>query len=213
MTVYFPVALAYCRLFFTIVQPENLRVMLNRRHFLRQAACLGAAGVAGLSSVPLLAQPQAGMTDQAERTLRVYNIHTGEYLTTTFWADGQYQDEEIQALDLLLRDHRANQAMAMQRELYEKMFHLQELFSSREPLYVISGYRSPGTNSGLRQVSDGVAENSLHMQGRAVDIRIPGVSHRHLHKAALAMGSGGVGYYPKSGYIHLDTGRVRSWTI
>ncbi|UZK04923.1 DUF882 domain-containing protein [Venatoribacter cucullus] len=187
--------------------------MLNRRHFLRQAACLGAAGVAGLSSVPLLAQPQAGMTDQAERTLRVYNIHTGEYLTTTFWADGQYQDEEIQALDLLLRDHRANQAMAMQRELYEKMFHLQELFSSREPLYVISGYRSPGTNSGLRQVSDGVAENSLHMQGRAVDIRIPGVSHRHLHKAALAMGSGGVGYYPKSGYIHLDTGRVRSWTI
>src|SRR5690606_22907042 len=114
-----------------------------------------------------------------------YNLHTGEYLTTTFWADGQYQDEDIQALDLLLRDHRANQAMAMQRELYEKMFHLRELCSSREPLYVISGYRSPGTNSGLRPVSDGVAENSPHMQGRAGAIRIPGLAQPHLHTGAI----------------------------
>lgn len=189
--------------------------MLNRRHFLRQAACLGAAGVTGLSSPSLLAQPTLSdlpTADQPERTLRLYNIHTGEYLTTTYWADGQYLNEELQTLDLLLRDHRTNQAMALQRALYDKMFHLQELFNRREPLYVISGYRSPATNSGLRQVSTGVAENSLHIQGRAVDIRIPGVSHRHLHQAALAMRSGGVGYYPKSGYIHLDTGRVRSWT-
>lgn len=180
--------------------------MLNRRDFLRQAGCLGAASIAGLPAT----RAMASVTE--DKTLRLYNIHTGEYLTTTFWADGQYQDGEIQALDLLLRDHRANQAMAMQRELYEKMYHLQELFNSREPLYVVSGYRAPATNQGLRQASDGVAENSLHMQGRAVDLRIPGVSHRDLHQAALAMRSGGVGYYPRSGYIHIDTGRVRSWT-
>ncbi len=181
--------------------------MLNRRHFLRQAACLGVAGLTGLPAGRAMAS--AG----EDKTLRLYNIHTGEYLTTTFWAEGQYQDAEVQMLDALLRDHRANQAMAMQRELYEKMYYLQQLFNSREPLYIVSGYRAPATNSGLRQVSDGVAENSLHMQGKAVDLRIPGVSHRHLHQAALAMRSGGVGYYPKSGYIHIDTGRVRSWTI
>ncbi|MBT14088.1 MAG: hypothetical protein CMI02_18855 [Oceanospirillaceae bacterium] len=79
-------------------------------------------------------------------------------------------------------------------------------------MYIISGYRAPKTNSDLRHVSNGVAEHSLHMQGRAIDIRIPGVSHRHLHKAALAMRTGGVGYYPKSGFIHIDTGRVRHWT-
>lgn len=180
--------------------------MMNRRNFLKQAGCLSAAAASGLSWQPAQASEQ-----DSERSLRLYNIHTGEYLTTTFWAGGQYLDDGIMALDLLLRDHRANRAIAMQRELYDKMHHLQQLFSSREPLYVISGYRAPDSNAGLRHASNAVAEHSLHMQGRAVDIRIPGVSHRHLHKAALAMRSGGVGYYPQDGFIHLDTGRVRNW--
>lgn len=146
-----------------------------------------------------------------ERTLRLYNIHTGESLNTTFWAEGQYLDNEVQQLDLLMRDHRANQAMAMQRRLYEKLYHLQTLFDSKEPMYVVSAYRAPKTNADLRRHSNGVAEGSMHMQGKAIDIRIPGVSHRHLHKAAIAMRTGGVGYYPKSGFIHIDTGRRRQW--
>lgn len=180
--------------------------MLQRRHFLQQAACLGAAAIGGLSS------PRVAARHQEERALRLYNIHTGEYTNSTFWANGHYLDDGVEALDLLVRDHRRDQVMAMQRELYQNMYQLQQLFDSHEPLYVISGYRAPESNASLRYTSSGVAEHSLHMQGRAIDIRIPGVSHRHLHRAALAMGSGGVGYYPKSGFIHIDTGRTRHWT-
>ena len=78
-------------------------------------------------------------------------------------------------------------------------------------MYIISGYRSPKTNAALRNGSSGVAKKSLHMQGRAIDLRIPGVSHKELHRAALELRSGGVGYYPDSGFVHLDTGRVRRW--
>lgn len=180
--------------------------MLQRRHFLKQAACLGAAGITGLSST------RAFAGQQEERTLRLYNIHTGEFTTSTFWANGHYIHEGVESLDILVRDHRRDQVMAMQRELYQNMYQLQQLFASHEPLYVISGYRAPESNASLRYTSSGVAEHSLHMQGRAIDIRIPGVSHRHLHRAALAMGNGGVGYYPKSGFVHIDTGRTRHWT-
>lgn len=182
--------------------------MLNRRHFLQKAAALSAAG---LSSSLLSQQAMAGDL-RGERILRAYNIHTGEMVSATFWANGHYIDEEVQALDFLVRDHRANMAVAMQRQLYQNLYQLQELFDSRQPLYVISGYRAPETNAGLRKVSNGVAQRSLHTLGQAMDIRIPGVSHRNLHEAALALGSGGVGYYPKSGFVHIDTGRVRHWT-
>ncbi|WP_430460843.1 DUF882 domain-containing protein [Thalassolituus sp. LLYu03] len=178
--------------------------MLNRRHFLQHAAALAAA--------PLISPLVNASAARGERVLHAYNIHTGEMVSATFWADGQYIDEELQALDILVRDHRANQVIAMQVELYENMYQLQQLFNNREPFYIISGYRAPATNEGLRAVSNGVAEHSLHTQGRAIDIRIPGVSHRDLHNAALQMGNGGVGYYPKSGFVHIDTGRVRHWT-
>lgn len=180
---------------------------MNRRQLLQQSAWL-AAGAAALSALPAQAQTNYF---SGERRLRAYNIHTGESLNVLFSVNGQYLTEGIQSLDLLLRDHRANQAMAMQYDLYEKMYYLQQLFSSNEPLYIISGYRCPNSNASLRNGSSSVAENSLHMQGRAVDLRIPGISHRDLHKAALAMRSGGVGYYPKDGFIHLDTGRIRQW--
>ncbi|WP_189388679.1 DUF882 domain-containing protein [Bacterioplanes sanyensis] len=179
--------------------------MISRRRLLAQAGCLSAATLVG-TGFSFSAHAAAG-----ERTLRLYNIHTGEFLNTTFWADGQYIDDELQNLDLLVRDHRANEAIAMQRELYQRLYDLQQLFNASEPMYVISGYRAPSTNHSMRQASNGVAEGSLHMQGKAIDIRIPGVSHRHLHKAALAMQAGGVGYYPSDGFVHIDTGRVRRW--
>lgn len=180
---------------------------MNRRTFLQRSA-LFSAGLAAFHNSVAQATPNyfAG-----ERSLNLYNIHTGESINTLFSIDGQYVSEGIQSLDLLLRDHRANEAIAMQHELYEKMHYLQQLFSTNKPLYVISGYRCPNSNAAMRHLSHNVAENSLHTQGRAVDIRIPGVSHRDLHKAALAMRSGGVGYYPKDGFIHIDTGRVRQW--
>lgn len=179
--------------------------MISRRRLLAKTASLSATALTA-TGFSLTAHSL-----QAERRLRLYNIHTGEYVTSTFWADGHYIDDELQALDLLVRDHRANQAIAMQRELYQRLYDLQQLFPVDEPMYIISGYRAPGTNRALQQKSSAVAEGSLHMQGKAMDIRIPGVSHRHLHKAALAMQAGGVGYYPSDGFVHLDTGRVRRW--
>ncbi|MFC3681867.1 DUF882 domain-containing protein [Bacterioplanoides pacificum] len=184
--------------------------MQQRRQFLKNVALAGTTGlITPLSFAEQLQQSQPRIS--AERSLHLYNIHTGESLKTTFWADGEYLDDEIQQIDLLMRDHRANQAIAMQRRLYDKLHHLQHLFHSQQPMYVVSAYRAPKTNASLRQQSSGVAEGSMHMQGKAIDIRIPGVSHRHLHKAAMAMRSGGVGYYPKSGFIHIDTGRRRHW--
>ncbi|ASP37752.1 hypothetical protein CHH28_03265 [Bacterioplanes sanyensis] len=180
--------------------------MISRRQLLTNAARLSAVACSG-AGFSLTAQ-----SSEADRTLRLYNIHTGEHVTSTFWSNGHYIDSELQSLDLLVRDHRANQAIAMQRELYQRLFDLQQLFAAEQPMYIISGYRAPHTNRSLRQGSSGVAEGSLHMQGKAIDIRIPGVSHRHLHQAAIAMRAGGVGYYPNDGFVHLDTGRVRRWT-
>ena len=111
-----------------------------------------------------------------------------------------------------MRDHRANQALAMQRDLYLNLYRLQQALNPNQPIQIISGYRSPQTNQMLRAASNGVAKHSLHMEGRALDIRFPGISCRDLQKAALQMRKGGVGYYPQSGFVHIDTGRVRQWT-
>lgn len=182
---------------------------MNRRQFI-QNSLWTATGIAAAHAIPAHA---ATNYFAGERALHLYNIHTGETSKSVFSVDGEYLSEGVQELDILLRDHRANQAIAMQHELYEKMYYLQQLFGaiSKQPLYIISGYRCPNSNAQMRHQSSNVAENSLHMQGKAVDIRIPGISHRDLHKAALAMRSGGVGYYPKDGFVHIDTGRVRQW--
>ena len=187
--------------------------MLNRRHFLQQLAAVSAAGMSGLSMSANASGTSSGSSGiiTPDRTLHLYNIHTGETVKSTFWSQGEFIDSEIEDLDMLLRDFRANDVMAMERQLYNDLYTLQERLSPGKPLYIISGYRSPETNQKLRSGSSGVAKRSLHMQGRAIDLRIPGVSHKELHKAALELRSGGVGYYPNSGFVHIDTGRVRRW--
>ena len=182
--------------------------MFNRRQFLQRAGQLGLASSMGLHA-PFSHAFHPSL--DGERTLNLYNIHTSEHIQMPFCLHGQYLKEGIQHFDLLLRDHRTNQAIAMEHQLYERLYYLQNMFELKQPLYIISGYRSPSSNAGLRQTSTAVAEQSLHVQGKAVDIRIPGVSHRALHRAAVMMRAGGVGYYPKDGFIHIDTGRVRHW--
>ena len=99
----------------------------------------------------------------------------------------------------------------MDRRLYDLLYTLQQQVTSKSSYQVISGYRSPATNAKLNRNSSGVAKRSLHMQGKAIDIRLPGVELKHLRKAALSLKAGGVGYYPKSNFIHVDTGRPRFW--
>ncbi|GAB1258505.1 YcbK family protein [Aurantivibrio plasticivorans] len=147
---------------------------------------------------------------QREKKIALHNLHTGERLRAVFWQDGQYVQETVSELNYLLRDHRADTFTTMDLQLLESM-HKLAILNEAEELHIISGYRSPETNEKLRQQGRGVAKKSLHMQGRAIDLRIPGRSLSKVYQSALSFHHGGIGYYGKSQFIHLDTGRNRRW--
>jgi uncharacterized protein YcbK (DUF882 family) len=184
----------------------------NRRRFLQLG--LGATtalfvpnALAGLS-FPSIAQSNIALP---ERKLSLLNLHTGEHLKATYWAEGQYQTSELKAINHILRDHRTGDAYHMDNDLLNLLHTLHQKMDSKQEFQVISGYRSPKTNAALNKKSSGVAKKSLHMQGKAIDIRLPGRQLADLRKAAINCQTGGVGYYPKSDFIHIDTGRVRRW--
>jgi uncharacterized protein YcbK (DUF882 family) len=177
--------------------------MLNRRQFLKFSLA-GGAVLAAPASWARSAPP-------AERSLKLYNTHTGEQLTATYWAEGRYQQSELAAIDRLLRDHRSGAVQAMDRRLFDILYALQARVGVRGTYEVISGYRSPATNARLRRAGGGVAKDSLHTHGQAIDIRLGGLALADLRRAALGLRAGGVGYYPGQDFLHLDTGRVRTW--
>jgi uncharacterized protein YcbK (DUF882 family) len=145
------------------------------------------------------------------RTLALYNTHTGESLISTFWRNGHYDRQALAGIDHILRDHRTDQVKTIDVKLLDLLASLVTDLDAREPIQIVSGFRSPVTNATLRQQGRGVAKNSLHTVGKAADIKIPGVALSSLRRAALDLHSGGVGYYPRSGFIHVDVGDVRSW--
>ncbi len=147
----------------------------------------------------------------AERLLQFRNLHTGEKLKTVYWADGDYLADSMREIEFILRDHRTGDKHVIDTKLLDMLHILQHKTDNRREFHVISGYRSPKTNSKLRNRSNGVAKRSMHMLGKAIDIRLPGTELKKLRLAALSMKSGGVGYYPKSNFIHVDTGRTRHW--
>jgi len=145
------------------------------------------------------------------RSLKFYALHTGESLTTTYWENGRYIPSELDRVNYILRDFRANEVKPIDPALLDLLTQIQHRLSTNESFQVISGYRSPVTNAMLHANSEGVAVHSLHIEGKAIDISVPGRSLEQLRGAALAQRSGGVGYYPKTGFVHVDTGRVRFW--
>jgi len=145
------------------------------------------------------------------RSLKFYNLHTGESLATTYWQDGQYIPGELDRVNYILRDFRANEIKPIDPALLDLLVRIQHRLGTAEPFQVISGYRSPLTNAMLHANSEGVAVHSLHIDGKAIDICVPGRSLAQLRGAALAQQAGGVGYYPRTGFVHVDTGRVRFW--
>ena len=151
------------------------------------------------------------MSDLDERSLSFYNLHTSESLKTTYWQRGEYLRPSLTDINRVLRDHRTNEKHEIDPRLLDLLCDLRLRLDTREPLQIISGYRSPATNALLHSQSSGVAQRSLHMDGKAVDIRIPGRALSLLRKTALSMKAGGVGYYPSSDFVHVDIGRVRSW--
>ena len=148
----------------------------------------------------------------ATRELSLLNTHTGESLLTRYVEAGAYVPAALSRLDHLLRDHRSGDAHPIDPQLFDVLFHVASR-NDREPHFeVISGYRSAASNEQLRSRSSGVAQRSLHMDGKAIDVRLAGVACAKLRDAALSMACGGVGYYARSDFVHLDTGRVRAWS-
>jgi uncharacterized protein YcbK (DUF882 family) len=175
---------------------------LSRRRFV---GSLAVAGAAALCAGPALA------AQKPVRELAFLNLHTGERLRVPYWEAGAYLRDALAEIDHLLRDHRANAVHAIDTSLLDLLTRLQALVGGRREFEVISGYRAPATNAMLRSRSSGVASGSLHLQGKAIDIRLPGVDLARLHLAAVSLKSGGVGLYRASNFIHVDTGRVRYW--
>ncbi len=178
----------------------------TRRRLL--AACAGVAG--GL----LLSPPALALTRAIpghERFLNLLQLHTNERLRVTYWADGAFDYDALGRVNHLLRDHRNGEQLQIDTALLDLLHRLQEQLGRHRDIHVISGYRSPKTNAMLRKVGSGVAKRSLHMQGRAIDIRVPHVATEDLYRVAKTLRGGGVGIYHKSRFIHLDTGRIRYW--
>jgi uncharacterized protein YcbK (DUF882 family) len=175
-----------------------------RRRLLRTAFAVASP----LFAVPLHTQAQGG----APRVLQFDHLHTGERLGVEYWSDGAYRPDALAAVNRLLRDFRTGTVGAIDTRLLDLLHALARLTGGRRPFEVISGFRSAETNEALRRNGGGgVARGSLHLEGRAIDIRIADVPLATLRDAALALRSGGVGHYPRSNFVHVDTGRVRRW--
>lgn len=164
-------------------------------------------------ALPGLARASRGQPSAGFRTLEFLHLHTGERLTVEYFSAGRYVPDALQAVNHLLRDFRTNDVAEMDPALLDLLHRLRETTGSRRPFEVISAYRSPRTNEMLqsRSARSGVATTSLHMRGQAIDIRLSDVALPQLRDAALSLQAGGVGYYARSNFVHVDTGRVRSW--
>jgi len=184
----------------------NSSPQLSRRGFL-----LAASTFAGTFAFPMVAKAIA-LTPGGVRDLSMNHTHTREKISVTYAKGASYLPEALSDLNHFLRDHYTGLVGRMDPGLYDILHSLRSSLGARAPYHIISGYRSPHTNERLRTTrGGGVARRSLHMDGKAVDIRIPGVPLKELRDAALELKRGGVGYYPGSDFIHVDTGKVRSW--
>ncbi|MGH8217913.1 MAG: YcbK family protein [Steroidobacteraceae bacterium] len=182
---------------------EARRALLSpgRRQFLRQSG-----------ATLLAAAPMAAWAHPSEcRSLAFVNTHTGETLSCKYFAAGRYDRATLGRVNHFLRDFRTGDVHPIDPGVLDILFELRARAERDDPYHVISGYRSPRTNAFLRRHSRGVSAHSLHMEGRAIDVRLPGFPTRKLRVIALGMRRGGVGYYPASDFVHLDTGRVRFW--
>lgn len=184
---------------------EPVPFRLSRRGFLRGV-------LIGVPAAVALGGPGQALAAAERRTIELVNTHTGESLKADFFAGGSYDQASLLAINHLLRDHRTGEVATIDCRLFDRL-HDMAVLADREPRFeVISGYRSPLTNAMLNARSDGVARHSLHMEGRALDVRLKGCRTDRLRDLALSLRAGGVGFYRQSDFVHIDTGRVRTWT-
>jgi uncharacterized protein YcbK (DUF882 family) len=194
----------------------------SRRGFLTLAAA--SFGILSLSASPVLAAAKRAkrvvstgpslpvpVRPASERVLRLQVVNTGEKWDGVYWRDGNYLPDAMRRLDAVLRDYKAGAVTHMDPALYDQLWEIHQRVGSSEPWRVISAYRSPRTNAASRKTHRGVARNSFHIQGRAIDIDLADRSVRAIRQAAQSLQAGGVGQYPRSEFVHIDTGPVRNW--
>ena len=163
------------------------------------------------TSLPLDAFGKSSCLRSSERLLTLYNIHTGEHFSDTYWADGQYLGDSLIKINRIFRDYRTDDIMPIDTGLLDLLHSIHMAFDGHCTIEVVSGYRSSKTNDYLRRTGHRVARNSFHQYGRAADITLQGISLADLLKTAVEMKGGGVGYYPRQKFVHIDTGPVRQW--
>ena len=169
------------------------------------------AGALALAAPLLVRASRARAAAEGLRSLSFHNLHTGESLSIAYAAGRRYLDAALLRIEWFLRDFRNGESKAIDPLLLDQLHRLAMLTGTAGSFEVISGYRSPATNAFLARQSRGVARHSLHLEGRAIDIRLADVALPDLRDAALSLRAGGVGYYPESRFVHVDTGRVRRW--
>lgn len=176
-----------------------------RRRFLSRSALFAGAG-----ALPALSAQAAVGT--GTREVSMAHTHTGEHIAIAYAVGASYLPAALDSLNHFLRDHYSGDVAAIDPQLFDQLHRLRLMLGSARAFEIISGYRSPATNEHLRRTrGGGVAPHSLHTEGRAVDVRLPGTALADLRDAALALGAGGVGYYPRDAFVHLDSGRPRRW--
>jgi len=180
--------------------------LISRRKLLKMGL---VAAVPAL--IPGAAMAAFHVIPKRARSLSFYNLHTGESLKTTYFANGEYISGALKEINFILRDWRQNEVKAIDPALLDLLAGIHNRLGTKEPFQIISGYRTPQTNAMLHIQTEGVAVHSLHLDGKAIDICVEGRSLKNVRRAAMSMFGGGVGYYPRTGFVHVDTGRLRFW--
>ncbi len=187
--------------------PRRNRTALNAP---RGAPRPGMPPQGGLGDGP--SGPPASIAGARVRRLSLYGVATGERLDQAYYASGRYNAAALRRISHFLRDWHVGATMSIDPRTIDILAALQSQVGNSRPLYILSGYRTPQTNAWLASTHSGVARNSLHMQGKAVDLYIPGVPTAQLRQMAMSLRAGGVGYYPDSGFVHVDCGPIRAWS-
>lgn len=173
---------------------------------------LGVFAATTVTAAPVMANAFGFLRGAGDmRRIRMYSGRTGESIDTVYWVDGKYIREALNEINIFMRDWRTGQAIGIDPRTIDIAAASHRMLQTNEPYMMLSGYRSPKTNAMLRSRSGGVAKNSLHMVGKAADLRLKSRSVNQMYSAAMACKAGGVGKYSRSNFVHMDCGPVRSW--
>ena len=179
---------------------------ITRRKILQMGLVAAAS-----SLVPCNVFSSVADRESHERVLCLYNLYTHEKLESVYWYKGEYVPDSLVDINHILRDIRTGSEREIDTRLLDLLFTIQQKLGTKEPFQIISGYRTPQSNALLSKKKKGVAKRSFHIYGKAADIRIPGFSTKEVRLAAMSIKGGGVGYYPRSNFVHVDVGPVRYW--